>query len=356
MPRHRGPAGGYHNRPRHSVSTVVSATPPPAPGKADSAGPRGMRKYLLQRVLQLLLVLVVASAADWYLIYLVPGSPVNALLGSNATPAQVTALDKSLGLNRSLVSQYITWLGHVLHGNLGSSYVSGLSTSTLLGQRLPASLQLVIASFTVGLLLALVLGILAATRPRTILSSIVSGYTTLSLSVPTFWLGILLILLFSVRLHFLPGSGTYIPVWQHPIAGLRAMALPVATLGLYVGGIMTRFVRSAVANVLEADYVRTARSVGVPERLVILKHALRNALLPIVTVTGLQFGAFIGGTVITEAVFQYPGIGTLVLSSVQARDYAVLQGTVLLLVAAVAVVNLGVDLTYAYLNPRIRYG
>ena len=261
-----------------------------------------------------------------------------------------------MGLDRPLVIQYWVWLTHVVHGDLGSSYVSGLPTTTLLAQRVPASLQLVAASFIAGLIAALILGILAASRPGSIASWIVSAYTSLSLSIPTFWLGILLILLFSVQLHLLPSSGTYIPVWQHPLTGLKAMALPVATLAFYIGGILTRFVRSAVAEVLSEDYIRTARSIGIPERWVVLKHALRNALLPIVTVTGLQFGVFIGGTVITEAVFQYPGVGSLILSSVQENDYAVLQGTVLLLVLAVAVINLFVDLTYAYLNPRIRYG
>ena len=313
-----------------------------------------MAAYLLRRLGQLIIVLIVASIVVWYFLYLIPGDPVSALLGQNATPQQIAYERMQLGLDKPLPLQYWIWLTHIVHGNLGVSFISGVPVTTLLAQRVPASLQLDLLSLALGIVVAVVIGVLAARRPRSWPGWIASGYATLALAVPTFWLGILLVLAFSVGLGWLPATSAFIPIWQQPGEAIKSLVLPVLCLGLYIGGILVRFVRAAMEEALGSDFVRTARMKGVSERRVVLKHALRNATLPTVTMIGLQIAVLIGGTVIVESVFAYPGIGTLVLSSVLQRDYVVLQSVIMILVVAVVVINLAVDIAYAYLDPRVR--
>lgn len=314
-----------------------------------------MIAYTVSRLIQLVPVLLLASIAIWLMIYLIPGNPAETLLGPNVTAQQIALERAHLGLNQPLPVQYIIWLGRVIHGDFGVSYISGLPAISLIAQRAPASLQLAVASFILALLIGIPFGVVAAVRPRSWLSNSIAGYNSLSLAVPTFWLGTLLILLFGVRLGWLPTSSTYVPFWQDPPGAIQALAMPVITLALGISGIVARFVRVAMLDVMHQDYIRTARAKGVREWSVILRHGLRNALLPTITVVGLQFGSFIGGAVVTEAVFDYPGLGSLVLTAVLQRDYTVLQATILLLVLAFALVNLCVDIAYAYLDPRIRY-
>jgi peptide/nickel transport system permease protein len=315
-----------------------------------------MRQYLILRVAQLVPALFLASIAIWGLIYLLPGDPAIAILGPNATPEQLSALRQSLGLDQPVPIQYLGWLGRVLHGNFGISYQTGLPVLALIGTRAIATVQLGLMSFLVSMVVGVTLGVIAAARPTSLAARIVGVYNSLTLALPSFWLGLLLILLFGVWLKVLPPASGFIPIWLDPFGTLRVSILPIATLASYTSGIVARFVRSAMLDVLGADYVRTARAKGVAEQRVVWRHALRNALLPTITVLGLQFGAFIGGAVVTEGVFNYPGLGTLVLSSVVSRDYTVLQGAVLLIVAAFTLVNLAVDLLYAALDPRIQYG
>ncbi len=314
-----------------------------------------MSQYLLVRIAQLVPSLFLASIAIWALIYLLPGDPAIALLGPNATPDQVAAVRSALGLDQPPLVQYVSWLGRVLHGNFGISYQTGLPVLELIGSRAAATVQLGTLSFLVSMVVGVALGVVAAARPTSLAARLVGGYNSLTLAIPSFWLGLLLILLFGVWLHILPPASAYIPIWQDPLGALRASILPIITLASYTSGIVARFVRAAMVDVLGADYVRTARAKGVEESRVVWRHALRNALLPTVTVLGLQFGAFIGGAVVTEGVFNYPGLGTLVLNSVLSRDYTTLQATILMIVASFTLVNLAVDLLYAFLDPRIQF-
>lgn len=314
-----------------------------------------MRQYLVVRIAQLVPAILLASVAIWALIYLLPGDPAIAILGPNATPEQYAAVRQQLGLDQPIPVQYVAWLGRVLHGDFGISYQTGLPVLELIGSRAIATVQLGVMAFLVSMVVGVSLGVVAAARPTSFAARLIGTYNSLTLAMPSFWLGLLLILLFGVWLKVLPPASGFVPIWLDPVATLRSSALPIVTLASYTSGIIARFVRSAMLDVLGADYVRTARAKGVEERRVVWRHALRNALLPTVTVLGLQFGAFIGGAVVTEGVFNYPGLGTLVLSSVVSRDYTVLQGVILMIVAAFTLVNLAVDLLYAFLDPRIQY-
>jgi peptide/nickel transport system permease protein len=313
-----------------------------------------MAGYVLLRLLQLLPVLLLASIAVWLMIYLIPGDPAIALLGSDATAEQLARARVLMGLDRPLPVQYALWLGRVIQGDLGVSYLNGLPVSTMLAQRIPVTLQLTTASLLVALAIAAPLGIVSAVRPRSWLARGATGYNALAMAVPTFWLGILLVLCFGVWLRWLPASG-FVPVWEDPGRAVRFLVLPAFTLGAYVSAVLARFTRAALLETLFQDYVRTARAKGLAERAVVGTHALRNALIPVVTVVGLQFGAFMGGAVITEAIFDYPGLGRMLLQAILTRDYTVVQGTILFVVVAFVVINLLTDLAYALLDPRIRY-
>ena len=313
-----------------------------------------MARYILLRLVQLLPVLFMASVGVWLMIYLIPGDPALALIGADATPEQLARARVQMGLDQPLPVQYARWLARVAQGNLGVSYLNGLPVTTMLAQRIPVTLQLTVASLIVALAIAAPLGIVSAVRPRSWIARVITGYNALAMAIPTFWLGILLVLCFGLWLRWLPTSG-YVSFWQEPGRALRFLILPAFTLGAYVSAVLARFTRAALLETLYQDYVRTARAKGLGERPVIGLHALRNALLPVVTVVGLQFGAFMGGTVITEAIFDYPGLGRMLLQAILTRDYTVVQGTILFVVVAFVVINLLTDLVYALLDPRIRY-
>jgi peptide/nickel transport system permease protein len=313
-----------------------------------------MARYVVWRLAQLVPVLFLASIAVWLMIYLIPGDPAIALLGGDATPEQLARARVLMGLDQPLPVQYALWLGRVVRGDLGVSYLNGLPVRAMLAQRIPVTAQLTVASLVVALLIAGPLGMAAAVRPRSWIARGITGYNALAMAVPTFWLGILLVLFFGVRLKWLPTSG-FAPFWDEPGRALRFLILPAFTLGAYVSAVLARFVRAALLETLFQDYVRTARAKGVREGGVVWVHALRNALIPVVTVVGLQFGAFMGGAVITEAIFDYPGLGRMLLQAILTRDYTVVQGTILFVVLAFVVINLLTDLVYALLDPRIRY-
>jgi peptide/nickel transport system permease protein len=313
-----------------------------------------MARYALVRLVHLFPVLLLASIAVWLLVYLIPGDPALALLGPDVTPEQLQRARARMGLDQPWPVQYALWLGRVLEGDLGVSYLNGLPVRTMLAQRVPVTLQLTLGSLVVALLIATPLGILSAVRPRSWIGRAAAGYNAVAMAVPTFWLGILLVLVFGLYLRWLPTSG-FVPIWEEPLRALRFLVLPAVTLGAYVSAVLTRFTRSALLEALGQDYVRTARAKGVGEPAVVGLHALKNALIPVVTVLGLQFGAFMGGAVITEAIFDYPGLGRMLLQAILTRDYTVVQGTILFVVSAFVVINLLTDLAYAFLDPRIRY-
>jgi peptide/nickel transport system permease protein len=260
-----------------------------------------------------------------------------------------------MGLDQSLPQQYVIWFGRMLHGNLGKSLLSHLPVSTLLAQRIPATMELALAAMLFAVVVSLVLGVLAAVYERRPLDWIISVFNSLSIAVPGFWLGILLILLFSVRFSWLPPGGR-VADWRQLGPSVRALVLPTLALAMPLVGTLSRFVKSAMLEVLYDDFVRTARSKGLAPRVVLFGHALRNALLPVITVLGLQFGFLLGGAVIIESVFSWPGLGAMMLDGIGNRDYAVVQAGLLYLGGAFIMLNLLTDLTYGLLNPRIRFG
>jgi peptide/nickel transport system permease protein len=311
--------------------------------------------YFIRRILQLLPVLLIASLLVWAMIYAVPGGPVAVIVGENASAEQVQAVTERLGLDRPVLVQYAAWLKSVFLGDLGTSIHSREPVLKLIGQRLPASLQLAAAATFIALLLGVPLAVASAVRPGSWIDRLISGWSAVALGVPTFWLGILLILLFAVELRWLPSASAYVPFWESPLQALRNVFLPALTLGVYVSGIFARFLRASLIGELKADYVRTARSKGLKERDVVGRHVLRNALLPFVTIVGLMMANFIGGTVVTEAVFTYPGLGRLLIQAISTRDYPLIQGCILVILVIYVGINVLVDVLYAYIDPRIEY-
>ena len=312
-----------------------------------------MIAYGARRVALVVPTLLLASVLVFLLVRLIPGNPAYVLLGPNTTPDQVASVTHSLALDQPLPTQYAVWLGHLLRGDVGKSYINDLPATTLIGQKLPATLELAVAAMLIALLLSVPLGIVAALYHRRWPEALISVFNALILGIPVFWLGILLVLLFSFRLNLTPPSG-YLPFGDDPARNLHFLILPAVTLGVTLSGVFIRFIKTSVLEVMRQDYVRTARAKGLPRRAVILRHVLKNAMIPVVTVLGLQFGGILGGVVIVESVFNWPGIGSLLVTSILSRDYAIVQAVILLAVAVYVVVNLLTDLTYSYLNPRMR--
>ena len=311
--------------------------------------------YVLRRLLHLVPVLLLGSAAVWAIIYAVPGDPVSVLVGENATPEQIAAATARYGLDRPVLVQYGEWLWRALRGDLGTSIHASEPVLALIAQRLPATFQLALLATIVALVLGIPVAIASALRPGSWIDRILSLWNALTLGVPTFWLGILLILWFSVEMRWLPSASSYVPLWEDPVAALRNLILPATTLGVYVSGVLARFLRASLVTEMRSDYVRTARSKGLREWQVVSVHILRNALLPFVTIVGLMMANFIGGAVVTEAVFTYPGLGRLLIQAISTRDYPLIQGCIIVIMVIYILINLSVDVFYAYIDPRIEY-
>jgi peptide/nickel transport system permease protein len=288
------------------------------------------------------------------IIHLIPGNPAQIIAGPNATPEQLAALEVRLGLDQPLWRQYLIWLGNVLRGDLGVSYINKYPVVEMIAQRIPATVELALVSRLIGVVIALPLGVAAALRPGSALDFAVTTFSALSFAMPSFFLLILLILLFSQELRLLPPSGRP-DFWEDPWLYSQSIFLPALTLGIGVAAKLVRYLRSALLEVLDQDYVRTARAKGLRGRLVLLRHALPNALIPVVTILGLQLGDLLSGAIIIESIYAWPGVGRLTIQAIGWRDYALLQATVLFIVFAFLVVNLITDLTYGLLDPRIRY-
>jgi peptide/nickel transport system permease protein len=312
-----------------------------------------VKRYLAERVVQLVVVLFVVSVIVFGLVRLIPGDPATVQLGSEATPQALAALRHDLGLDRPLWVQYGLWVRQVLRGDFGQSWVSKQSPLALIRRFLPATLQLTGLAFAIALLIAFPAGVLAARYPGSWLDRAITGLALLGVSLPSFWLGIMLILAVALRTGWFPPSG-YASVWEDPGLALRTTALPAFTLGVGLAAPLSRFLRSGMLDVLSAEYIRTARAKGLGERAVVVRHALKNALLPVVTVLALQIGTLVGGTFVIEQVFAWPGIGRLSLTAIQHRDYAIIQAVVLLVAAAFVLINFAVDVLYVWLDPRIR--
>jgi peptide/nickel transport system permease protein len=309
---------------------------------------------IARKLAGLIPVLLAVSALTFLLLNLLPGDPAFAILGPSATHDAVIKLHHQLGLDQPLLVRYGHWLAHVLTGNLGRSYLSSQPVLSAIKERLPVTVELVLLSQFVALLFAVPLGILAGRRPNGVLDRVSTGGAVGFLAVPNFVLGVVLVYLFAVRYHLFPATG-YTPLTKDPFQNLRSVILPVITLAMAEIAAYLRLLRSDVITTLQEDYIVMAKAKGLPDRRIMLRHALRPSLFSLVTVAGLNFGRLIGGTFIVEIIFQQPGIGLLSIQSIYGRDYVVVQGTVLLIAVAYVLANFVVDVAYGLIDPRVRH-
>lgn len=322
-----------------------------------------MAGYAARRLLLLVPVVLSAAVVTFALLLLLPGDPAVALLGQEASPEELARFRHLLGLDRPVVVQLGRYLWRVARADFGRSITLDVPVLRLMLSTLPATLELATSSIILAVLIGIPLGLLAARRRGTVVDTGTMLLAQLGVSMPVFWLGVLLILLFAVKLNWLPSFGRGAPLLGALASGdtgaaidsLRHLLLPTVTLAFFNLALLSRLTRWALLEVLEEDYVRTARAKGQRERVVLYRHALRNALLPIVTIVGLQFGNALGGAVVTETIYGWPGMGRLVVQAIGQRDFPVVQGAVLILALIFSVFNLLVDLTYAFIDPRIRY-
>lgn len=303
-------------------------------------------RYFIRRVLLAVPVLLGVATLVFSLIHLVPGDPAQAMMGEGAAPQDVAELRKNLGLDQPLLSQYATFLRHALTGDLGTSFRTGQPVTTMILERVPATAELAIASMVVAILIAIPLGVIAAVKRGTAVDLAAMAFALAGVSIPNFWLGPLLAIVFSVELGWLPVSGR---------GTLANLVLPAISLGLALAAMLARMTRASLLDELNELYVRAARARGVSRSQSIASHALRNSMVPLLTIIALQFGAVLTGAVITETIFAWPGIGRLLIQSIGFRDYPMVQGCILLIAVTYVAVNLATDLMYGVLDPRIRF-
>ncbi len=306
-----------------------------------------MRQYLKRRLLTLLPVIFGVVTAVFLIIHLIPGDPAALMLSENANPADVEALRTRLGLDRPLGVQYYHFWANLFRGNLGESIYQRQPVFDLIMKRFPNTALLAVCAVLVSLVIAFPLGIFSALRQRTAVDYLSLGFSILGISMPVFWLGPLLILVFAVQLHWLPVTG--MGSWKH-------LVLPSLTLGFGLSAITIRMIRSSMIEVMNQDYIRTAFAKGLGRGRVVWKHALKNVMIPVITIVGLQLGALFGGVIITEKVFSYPGLGSLLITAIRGRDYPLVQGAILVIALTYIGINLLVDLLYSRVDPRIRLG
>ena len=312
-----------------------------------------MLEYLIQRLAISVVTLAVISVIVFSGVRMIPGDPARVMAGTEADEAGLAEIREKYGLNDPLPVQYLRWVGLALRGDLGESIRTRETVVATVAKKLPVTVELACLSILVALAIAIPVGVLSAARRNSLWDYLANSLSLCGLSVPSFWLGIMLILLFSVRLHWLPASG-FVPLWENPVGNLTRMLMPAFVLGTTLGAVLMRQTRNSMIEVLGADYIRTAYSKGLRGRAVIFRHAIRNGLIPVVTILGLQMGALMGGAVVTEQIFVVPGFGRLIVESVFTRDYPLVQGVVLITASAYVLINLLVDVSYSLLNPRIR--
>ena len=309
-------------------------------------------RYLILRLLQTIPVLFGVSVVVFIIIHSAPGDPIVNMLGIEATEENIARLRQQYGLNQPLYIQYFDWIAGVLQGNLGRSLTQNRTVLALITSRLPATLFLAITSMIVAMAIAIPAGIVSAVKKGSIIDYIVTTGSLTGISIPNFWLGLILILLFARTWNIMP-PGNYVSPFVDPIDALRHVLLPAITVGTAYAALIARQTRSSMLDNLNQDYVRMAKSKGLSSRKVFTRHALKQSLLPVITVAGLQFGYLLSATVVVEQVFAWPGIGRLIWSAVRQQDYPTVQGTVLVVAALFVLVNLIVDLTYSYIDPRV---
>jgi peptide/nickel transport system permease protein len=329
---------------------------------------REVGTYVVKRVLLFIPTVLGITVIAFLLLHMIPGDPGMVILGQNASPAAVKHLDTLLGLNKPLYMQLLIYIKNLLHGNFGNSIYQNEPVMSLIHQDLPATVELAVAALIISLIIAIPLGIISAVKQFSWVDYVSMAFAQMGVSMPVFWLGMLMILAFSVSLGWLPSFGGGPPLLPaigtaistgdvyNLLSSLAHLIMPAFSLGMMGAALITRMVRSAMLEVLKEDYIRTAEAKGVRGFFVIMKHGLRNALLPIITVVGLQFGTLLGGAIATETVFAWPGVGQLTVTAISQRDYPVVQGCVLVIALLFSAVNLIVDIMYAAINPKIRQG
>jgi peptide/nickel transport system permease protein len=313
-----------------------------------------MITYLLKRTLILFLTLLLVSIAIFAVLMVIPGDPAQIILGIHATPETLRNLRHQMGLDRPVIIQYLHYMKNLVLGDLGRSITYDVPIHSLILSRLQVTIPLAILSLIFAVSISIPMGIYSSLHQNRPGDYGIMVFSQVGLAVPAFWAGILLILLFAVTLHWLPAGGFH--AWQtDPIKALRSLLLPAFSLGFVRAAVLTRMTRSAMLEVLGEDYIRTARSKGLPKRMVVYKHAFRNAIIPVVTIIGLQAGDLLAGAIIIENVFHLPGVGRLVFEAIGQRDLPVIQGVILLIAVMIVVINFVIDVAYRYLDPRIRY-
>jgi peptide/nickel transport system permease protein len=312
-----------------------------------------VRGHLGARLAQVIPTLLLVSVLVFCLQQLMPGDPAVVMAGDSADPQTIAQIRAELWLDRPLPAQYVHWLGNVLHGRLGYSWRNREDVTALIGEKLPVTAQLAVMAFLIAGAIGIPAGVLAAVRRNSVWDYLANAVWLAGLSIPTFWLGIMMILLFSVRLGWLPPSG-YVALTEDWVRSLATTIMPAFVLGAAIAAVLMRHTRSAMLGAMGQDFIRTARAKGLPERVVVLRHALRNALIPVVTLGALELGTLLSGAVLTEQVFSIPGFGKMIVDAVFNRDYPVVQGVVLVTATLIVVLNLLADILYVLINPRLR--
>lgn len=311
-----------------------------------------MMQYLATRLLQYLPVLALVSIFVFVLIRLIPGDPATVMLGPTATEEQVRLLRIDMGLEQPIWIQYFLWVQRLFSGDFGTSFLNRFPVADLIARRLPATIELAVVALALSLIVSIPLGVIAALRQGRMADHLIVIFSSLGMGIPDFWFGMLLVLLFSLRLNLLPPSGYY-SIVENPLVAAKFIVMPALTLALYISAVFTRFVKSSVLEVLHQDYVRTARSKGLPQWQIVMRHVARNATIPLITVFGIQLGGLLGGVVIIESIFDWPGLGRLLVQSILKRDYSIVQAIIILTVVLYLSINLLVDMLYAWIDPRI---
>lgn len=313
-----------------------------------------MLRNVTLRLAQAIPVILLVAVLAFMLMHMLPGDPAVVIAGPDATPEALDRLRQQLGLDRPLWEQLVSWLGHLARGDFGQSLMLNQSVISAVGERVPVTLSLALLAFAITIPVGVVLGVIAAYYRNSWVDSAVMGVALVGVSVPSFWIAIISVIVFSVELGWLPSSG-YVPLSEGFAPWLRAMVQPALILALFQIGYLARMTRSSMLDVLDQDYIRTARAKGLNEWATVGKHAFRNSLMSVVTVSGIILSLLIGGSVVIEQVFALPGIGRLVVQGIMARDYPLIQGTMLLLGFTFVIVNVAVDLAYTLVDPRVRY-
>jgi len=317
-------------------------------------GECSMTAYLVSRLVQMIPTVLLVMLLIFVIFRLIPGDPVQFILGANPHPEAVVALRRQFGLDQPIPVQFIRWLGNVVRGDLGVSYINNQSVLSLILQKLPATLQLAFLAMLLGSAIGIALGLVSALKQDSWTDMLVRIIALFGFCTPRYWLAILLVILFSLTLKWLP-SGGYVPLSESVRDNLRHVIVPMTTLALPIAAEQMRFLRSSMLDVIQQDYIRTARAKGLPERTVVMRHALKNALIPFLTIFGLQLGFSLGGSIVVELICAWPGIGWLTIQSIHRRDYAVVQGVVMVSAIGFLIINLLVDVCYTILDPRVRY-